>query len=63
MGKVHNKECFGFCAFPVAPGATGRFYYIINEDSSVLLKRIDSTPRPKNWPTVAELMYGGWGKE
>lgn len=52
-GKVHHLERFGFLAYPAERGVTGNYYFMINENNTVV--RASATlPLPKDWPTDAE---------
>jgi len=53
-GKVHNSAKFGFVAFPAKEGVTGRYIFIVNENSTVFWRETPCSV-PRNWPPDEEL--------
>ena len=52
-GPVHHLDRFGFLAYPAEPGVTGNYYFMINQDNTVIRAPLDA-PLLKYWPSDAE---------
>ena len=55
-----NRIAFGFCAYPMIEGETGRSTFIVNESRTVLVGD-GKGPPPRKWPTEPELKQK-WGR-
>jgi hypothetical protein len=49
-GKVHHRTKFGFCAYPVEYGVTGRNTFIVNENNTVFWRHTYGDPMD-HWPS------------
>ena len=56
--EVHNSSRFGFCAYPVEFGSTGRWTFIINENNTIFKFQQEGEPF-KDWPTDV-FLSGDW---
>jgi hypothetical protein len=59
-GPVHNRERFGFVAYPADPWKTGKYSYLINENNTAF-RSPASVPPPSNFPDDAGLK-SAWSK-
>jgi hypothetical protein len=44
MGKVHHLERFGFIAYPARPGRDGGFFYLVNENNTIIRWSVQKWP-------------------
>ena len=54
MGKVHNTSKFGFIAYPVKYGETGKFSFMVNENNTIFRRAEDGT-LVRDMPDQADL--------
>ncbi|HEV3027042.1 MAG TPA: DUF2950 family protein, partial [Planctomycetota bacterium] len=55
MGKVHNTSKFGFIAYPVRFGETGKYSFMVNENNTVFRRPEDGT-NIRDFPSDEDLM-------